>query len=201
MLSSFSVYAIRVLALLFAIIPHEVAHGVAAYQFGDTTAKRQGRLSFNPLNHIDPLGLLFMVVFHFGWAKAVPININAFRNRRAGLFVVSVAGVVTNFILGLLASILWVKMGGQGLLGWFLEEVMWYNTMLGVFNLVPLPPLDGSKVLLSFLPYESQDFILQNERYIYILLVIGVMSGFIGQLIAPVMEAVLTAFIQLGLWL
>ncbi|WP_455257092.1 site-2 protease family protein [Peptoniphilus asaccharolyticus] len=194
------VYGVRIIALLIAIIPHEFAHGLAAYAFGDDTAKRNGRLSFNPINHIDPMGLLFMVLFRVGWAKAVPINVREFKNRRLGLFVVSIAGVFTNFIIGLIAAIVFVKVAYTNeILSMLFREIMWYNVMLGVFNLVPLPPLDGSKILLSFFSEDVQDFILTNEKYIYILLVIGIFSGFITTLISPAIQFVLEKFITIGL--
>lgn len=193
-------YTIRIIALLLAIIPHEFAHGLAAYLFGDETAKKQGRLSFNPLKHIDPMGLIFMLIFRVGWAKAVPINIREFRNRRLGLFIVSIAGVVTNFIIGLIAAIIFVKFAYTNVtLSRFFQEVMWYNVMLGVFNLVPLPPLDGSKVLLSFFPSDIQDFILANERYIYLILIIGIFTGTISTLISPIIRMILEKFIMIGL--
>lgn len=194
------VYLVRIVALLVAIIPHEFAHGLAALAFGDDTAKRNGRLSFNPINHIDPMGLLFMVLFRVGWAKAVPINVREFRNRRLGLFVVSIAGVVTNFIIGLIAAVVFVKFAYTNeTVAIFFREIMWYNIMLGVFNLVPLPPLDGSKIIMSFFSDDVQDFILDNERYIYILLVIGIFSGFINSIIFPVIQLIIDKFITFGL--
>ena len=143
-----------IIALFVAIVPHEVAHGYAAYLLGDDTAKTDGRLSLNPLNHIDPIGLIAMVVLRFGWAKAVPINPYKFKgNRKRGTIIVSLAGVFVNFILAFIFSVPFVYSykTGSSLNGLY-EEILWYNVMLGVFNLVPLPPLDGSKVIASLLP-------------------------------------------------
>lgn len=197
---SITKYIIRVIALLIAIIPHEYAHALAAWAFGDETAKKSGRLSFNPLHHIDPMGLLFMVVFRVGWAKAVPININEFRNRKLGLFVVSIAGVMMNLLIALIAAIIFVKLAlNNSVFAGLFQEILWYNVMLAIFNLVPLPPLDGSKILMAFFPSEVQDFILENERYIYVLLIVGIFSGFISNIISPIIQQVLELFITIGL--
>lgn len=197
---SITKYIIRVIALLIAIIPHEYAHALAAWAFGDETAKKSGRLSFNPLHHIDPMGLLFMVVFRVGWAKAVPININEFRNRKLGLFVVSIAGVMMNLSIALIAAIIFVKLAlNNSVFAVLFQEILWYNVMLAIFNLVPLPPLDGSKILMAFFPSEVQDFILENERYIYVLLIVGIFSGFISNIISPIIQRILELFITIGL--
>ncbi|MDO5036909.1 MAG: site-2 protease family protein [Tissierellia bacterium] len=191
----------RIPALLLAVVGHELGHGWVAYLMGDSTAKRDGRLSLNPLHHIDPLGLLSMIIFRFGWAKAVPINPNAFRNRKLGILLVSLAGVGVNFLLALVFSPLLVwSLDQPGLLSDFLIQLVWYNVMLGVFNLVPLPPLDGSKVLASFLPRKWEFYFYQYERYFYFLLVLAVFSGFISGFISPLIVGIIDHLLTFGAW-
>lgn len=158
---------ITILALLLSIIPHEVAHGYMSYKLGDTTAKEDGRLSLNPLNHIDPLGLLSMIVFRFGWAKAVPIDFSRIKgNKNLGIFLISIAGVTMNFIIAFVFSIFLSKalIAKDNFISEILTEIVWYNVMLGVFNLIPLPPLDGSKIIASFLPYKYQFYFLSMKN-------------------------------------
>ena len=147
-----------VIALMVSIIPHEIGHGYAAYLLGDDTAKTDGRLSLNPLNHIDPIGLASMVILRFGWAKAVPIDPSKFKgNRKMGTIIVSLAGVFVNFLLAFIFSIPFAYSYIKGYeIADLFEEILWYNVMLGVFNLVPLPPLDGSKVIASLLPEKAE---------------------------------------------
>lgn len=132
--------------LFIAIIFHELAHGYMAYILGDNTAKNAGRLSLNPIKHIDPVGFVCMLVFRFGWAKPVPINPLNFRNRKRDTILVSLAGPLTNFIIAILVSfvILFARITSPILQKIFVIT-LWYNIMLGVFNLLPFPPLDGSK--------------------------------------------------------
>ena len=178
--------AINIIALMIAIIPHEIAHGYVAYLCGDTTAKDDGRLSLNPLNHIDPVGLISMIIFRFGWAKAVPINPYRFKgNRKVASLLVSLAGVFTNFVLGFISGIILVYLN--------------YNIMLGVFNLVPLPPLDGSKVLATLLPEKLEYKFYKYEKYFYFVLVIMIFSGFVDKFIAPIIESILSGIIYLGI--
>ncbi len=189
-----------IIALLCAIIPHEIAHGYAAYKLGDDTAKSDGRLSLNPLNHIDPIGLLSMIIFKFGWAKAVPINPYKFKNRKRDTLIVSLAGVVTNFVIGFIASLAFVfAYYKSSPVTELFQNIMWYNVMLGVFNLVPIPPLDGSKALISLFPNKIEYFFYKYERYLYILLIIALASGTISKVIGPIILGIINKFIDVGM--
>lgn len=194
---------INIIALLIVIIPHEIAHGYVAYWCGDTTAKEDGRLSLNPLNHIDPIGLLCMVILRFGWAKAVPINpANFTKNRKLSSFLVSIAGVTVNFIMGLVAGILLVPAYyNLWKITPIIESIFWYSIMLGVFNLVPLPPLDGSKVLATFLPAKYEYYFYKYERYFYIVLVILLVTGQVSRYIAPIINVMMQGILQIGIYI
>jgi len=159
--------ALRLLSVILCLTVHETCHGLAAYGLGDPTAKRRHRLSLNPLRHIDWFGLLMMVVAGFGWAKPVPVNPNYFKNPKRGMAVTALAGPVSNFVLALAlmlaVRVLWTGPVGDGVL-MFLVETAILSIGLGVFNLIPIPPLDGSKVLFSLLPERAYDWILRHER-------------------------------------
>ena len=192
---------INIIALMVAIIPHEIAHGYVAYPCGDTTAKDDGRLSLNPLHHIDPVGLISMVIFRFGWAKAVPINPYRFKgNRKVASLLVSLAGVFTNFVLGLISGIILVYLNykSSAFVPLF-TSIFWYNIMLGVFNLVPLPPLDGSKVLATFLPENLEYKFYRYEKYFYFVLVIMIFSGLVDKFIGPIVYGIINGIISLGI--
>ncbi len=170
-------------ALIMALVLHEVAHGVAALLFGDDTARRMGRLTLNPLKHLDPLGTLLLLLVGFGWARPVPINPARFRNYRLGLFVVSIAGIVVNLVLATMAALLLralylarpeavlAALTGRGPLDLWgtLALALFYfaslNLVLAVFNLLPIPPLDGSKILQSLLPLRWHRILWQLEQY------------------------------------
>ncbi len=172
-------------AVLFAITVHECAHGWAAYLMGDSTARYSGRLSLNPLRHMDPIGALCMLFFRFGWAKPVPVNSSNFRNRRVGIVTVSLAGPLSNFIVGLLSCILFYLVSfltkGESVIARFalaiLIQSVYMNVGLMIFNLIPIPPLDGSKILLEFLPYRWQYEIYRYERYFGLILILLVYAG------------------------
>jgi len=163
---------ISIPGLLLALSMHEFAHGYAAYLMGDNTAKYSGRLSLNPMHHLDPIGTLCLFLFHFGWAKPVPINPYNFRNRRSGIITVSLAGPFMNFILALVSTILInlvLRYAPGNLFTQFIYKVIYYSIELNVglmcFNLIPIPPLDGSKVLIEILPYRYREYFYQIERY------------------------------------
>lgn len=174
-------------ALLIALTVHEFAHGYAALKMGDRTAQYSGRLSLNPLHHLDIIGTLCLLVFHFGWAKPVPINPNNFRNPKKGIIVVSLAGPFANFVLAIVFGFVMGAMEAFSPVNEvtrFLYTVVNYGVVLNVglmvFNLIPIPPLDGSKVLLEFLPYRARYFAYRYERYIglifLVLLYFGILS-------------------------
>ncbi|TJX16266.1 site-2 protease family protein [Tissierella creatinini] len=188
---------ISIPGLLIAIVCHELAHGFTAYLLGDTTAKEAGRLSLNPIRHIDPVGLLAMIFFRFGWAKAVPINPMKFKHRKRDTFLVSIAGVVTNFFLALVSALVLAHVPlNNEILFQMVLITMWYNIMLGVFNLLPFPPLDGSKLVASFLPTKLEYLFYKYERYFYFILVILIMTNTTDKIIGPVIDFILNLIIK-----
>lgn len=180
--------------LLLSMMAHEVAHGWVAFRLGDPTAKMHGRLTANPLRHLDPVGTLMFVVtymmgsFIFGWAKPVPVNPMFFRNRQRGMAIVGLAGPVTNFLVAVLValllnflpiSVLGTAAGELSRFGQILFLAYQVNVVLGLFNLVPIPPLDGSRVLGAFLPPDMYRSWSQLDRYgiIFIILIFVVLQG------------------------
>ena len=153
--------------LLYSIIIHELAHGWVAFKMGDPTAKWLGRLSLNPLKHLDPIGTIMLFVFCFGWAKPVPVNFNNLRDERKGLIFVSAAGITANIILAF-CSFLLLRFFVPSPFG-VMSTVLFYfaqiNIMLASFNLIPIPPLDGSKILMGFLSRRAQYSFERIEPY------------------------------------
>ena len=177
-------------AIIIGLTFHEFAHGWVAYQLGDDTAKRQGRLTLNPIAHIDPLGFIMLIIARFGWAKPVPVNpYNMHINPKKGMLYVSLAGPVTNLMLAILSAF-FVRIGIlAGVNSIIFYQMLYYmvfiNLILAVFNLLPIPPLDGSKILSGLLPGE-QEWLFALERYGIVILLILVFTGFIGTLISKV---------------
>ena len=184
-------FIFQILILIVSIMAHEVSHGAMAYYFGDPTAKNQGRLTLNPLKHIDPFGSVILPLvlyftgsdFLFGWAKPVPYNPYNLRNRRLGEFCVAIAGIITNFLIAIIFAVI-IRFSFALSLSPSVVDLMAYiillNITLGVFNLVPVPPLDGSKILFTLFPYRFERQLLILEKYgIYFLLIIIIFFGFI----------------------
>jgi len=169
-------FVLLAIPLLYSIIIHELAHGWVAYRMGDSTAKYAGRLTLNPLKHIDPIGTAMLFIFGFGWAKPVPVNLGYLRHARLGLILVSSAGIVANLIFATLAILLlrlWSPHPSEST--WlFLYYLAQINIMLASFNLIPIPPLDGSKILMGFLTERLQDAFSRLEPY-GLFLIIGLL--------------------------
>ncbi|MDP2924542.1 MAG: site-2 protease family protein [Candidatus Omnitrophota bacterium] len=178
-------FAILAVLLLYSIIAHEVAHGWVAHLFGDDTAKSYGRLTLNPLSHIDPVGMLMLFFVGFGWAKPVPIDYYRLRNSRIGLIAVSLAGCLANIFIATIA-IFFLQLPAistnQVLLA-ILSIVVRINIILGAFNLIPIPPLDGSKILMGFLPLSGQKIMARLERYGFFIIIILLYAGILDPVI------------------
>lgn len=172
--------ALRIIAILLCLVVHEVCHGLAAYKLGDPTAKMNHRLSLNPLHHLDVFGLLMMITVGFGWAKAVPVDPRYFKKPKQGMAITALAGPISNFVMAYLAAIganaLAAAMTVDGqttgltMAFSFCYLLVLLNIGLGVFNLIPFPPLDGSKVVAMFLPDRLYIRWMQLERYGMIIL-------------------------------
>jgi Zn-dependent protease len=159
--------------LLYSIILHELAHGWVAYRMGDPTAKLMGRLSLNPLKHLDPIGTLLLFLFGFGWAKPVPVNFSQLRNRTMGMVWVSAAGIITNIGLAFCALLLTrlLTFSPASVPAQVLGIVAYINIILAAFNLIPLPPLDGSKILLAFAAPNLRNFLFRIEPFGFLIII------------------------------
>ncbi len=186
--------------LIYSVIAHEMAHGVAAYFFGDDTAKRAGRLTLNPFRHIDPVGTLMVFIIGFGWAKPVPVNFLRLRPFRPALIVVSFAGCFVNIIIATIALFLMQFQFAHAnpFISSILLIVARINIILGAFNLIPIPPLDGSKLLMGFLPKRAQVPIMRLEPYGIPILIVLLFTGLLDPVIRLMMSLVLL-FIKLVL--
>jgi Zn-dependent protease len=180
------VFFLIAIPLLYSIILHELAHGWVAYRLGDPTAKNLGRLSLNPLKHLDPVGTLMLFVFGFGWAKPVPVNFNQLRDRRRSMILVSAAGIVTNTLLAFGAMFLGrlLQPSPDGIISALLYFMAQINIILAAFNLIPLPPLDGSKILLGIASPKVQIFLLRLEPFGFFIIIGLLYFGLLNPVIA-----------------
>jgi len=181
-------------ALLLALTFHEYAHARTAVWWGDPTPARQGRLTLNPLAHLDPLGTLLLIVARFGWAKPVEINPFYFRrHRRLAMISVSLAGPLANLLLGFLAALVLVGFGPGGYLASFCSWFLLYNLVLAAFNLLPVPPLDGSKVVGELLPASARAAYWRLDSYGPWLLLVLVFTGLVGRVLGPLVQGLTSA--------
>ncbi|MBS4023080.1 MAG: site-2 protease family protein [Dethiobacter sp.] len=192
----------RIPALLIALTFHEFAHGWVAHRLGDDTAKSHGRLTLNPLAHLDPLGLLAIWLVGFGWAKPVPVNPYYFRgDRRRGMFLVGLAGPLTNFLLAFVIALLLAVVPAlyvHSVVREIIITAFWYNALLGVFNLLPVPPLDGSKVFAYLLPRSAAHAFGQIEQYGPMILILLIFTGVLGRILMPMAFAAANIILALA---
>lgn len=183
--------------ILFSLTIHECSHAFAAYKLGDPTARNLGRLTLNPLKHLDPIGTILMLLFGFGWAKPVPINTRYFKNPKKGMAVSALAGPVSNLILSFVGFFIYFGLNSWLKVFTYYNGLSYYdssrpvayfavmffyliasmNITLAIFNLLPVPPLDGSRILLVVLPTRTYFNIMKYEQYIYIALIVLLASG------------------------
>ena len=185
---------IKIAALVFSIIVHEVAHGYVAYRLGDPTARNANRLTLNPLPHIDLMGSiilpLFLVIVNspvlFGWAKPVPFNPGYFRDVKKGVMLVGLAGPASNLLLAAIVAIILQILPSGGIVWLFLVHVCIINVILAVFNLIPIPPLDGSRVVIGFLPSHLISGYLSLERYGFLIIFGLLYLGVLDRILYPI---------------
>lgn len=169
LMSDPAAFVMLAVLLLYSVILHELAHGWVAYRMGDATAKWLGRLTLNPIKHLDPIGSLMLLIVGFGWAKPVPVNLENIpaAQRRKGLILVSAAGVTANMIIAFCALVLWRVITPEpgGIIYNVLYLLAHINILLAAFNLIPIPPLDGSKILMGFTPESFNRILIQIEPF------------------------------------
>ncbi len=189
--------------VIVAITFHEFAHAFAADKLGDDTPRRQGRVNLNPLSHIDPIGFLMLIFVHFGWGKPVeinPTNFNRKRSMSAQEAIVALSGPLMNIIIALILTIILFAVNTFApsfvmsqigiLLEITLRMAISVNIGLGVFNLIPLPPLDGSKILIHFLPYKARNWFMENKQVFYIVFIVLWVTNLISYIVSPVISVV-----------
>ena len=199
--------------VLIAITFHEFAHAFAADRLGDDTPRRQGRLSLNPFDHLDPIGSILLLFAGFGWGKPVevdPRNYNRNISMEKADAIVSLAGPMMNFVLAIIFTIIYCalyKFAGVGfilstygnIILTLVSTTIVINIGLGVFNLIPLPPLDGSKVIRPLLPYNAKQWFMNNENIFYIVFLVIWITGIAGAIITPIINFLGTSLLNLGI--
>lgn len=196
-------YLMIAMASLFSITLHEYAHGYTAYKLGDPTAKESGRLTLNPIKHIDPIGLIMLIVLKIGYAKPVPVNPYYFEDRKKGMFLVGIAGPATNLVLAIITGRLAIFISNHAYYSVFIYYVvsfliimMQLNIGYAVFNMLPFPPLDGSKIFASLLPSKWEKLFYQYQKYFYLLVFVLYFIGALDNIIDPVINFICNIIIS-----
>ena len=194
--------------VIIAMTFHEFAHAFVADELGDTTPRAQGRVTLNPASHIDPVGLVLLLFAHIGWGRPVEINPNNFNSNKSietCEALVSLAGPVMNFILAFIFMIVYYALYRFTSVSAIVLYVVYYtvivNIGLGVFNLIPIPPLDGSKIFSKFLPYNVKAWLDRNMQYIYLIFLILWITGILSYIVSPVINVILTGLNYAVIWL
>ena len=188
---------LSVVPALLCIVFHELCHGFVAYKLGDNTAKSAGRLSLNPFKHLDIVGLIAMMFLHVGWAKPVPVNMNSFKNPKRGMAITALAGPLSNILLAavvlLLYGFLYIPLLKLGDFGYVIIETLGrtavFSCSLAVFNIFPIPPMDGSKVLFALLPDKAYYKLMEYERYGMLIVLLLVITGVIDPVLTYLVNA------------
>ncbi|MEN8257252.1 MAG: site-2 protease family protein [Thermodesulfobacteriota bacterium] len=200
---NFQDLVIQIPVFLFALTIHEFSHGYVAMLCGDQTARMQGRLTMNPLKHLDPLGTLAIFLIHFGWARPVPVDPRNFRNPHRDMILVSLAGPMSNLATMIVSLFALIAMAyfGRGMPDFLAQPIIamlsvsiWINSILAIFNMIPIPPLDGSKVLMGLLPPKQARYIARMEGAGFILIMILAFTGMLGKFIVFVQSLLFSFF-------
>ncbi|GIN63112.1 putative zinc metalloprotease YwhC [Robertmurraya siralis] len=191
-----------VITLMVAFTVHEFAHAYVAYRFGDPTAKNQGRLTLNPIHHLDPIGTILIFIAGFGWARPVPVNRFFFKKPRLASIMVSIAGPLSNLVMGCIGFIIWYVLVGTGLaveapiyVSEFLDMFIKLNLLLFVFNLLPFPPLDGYRIIEDLVPATVRPKLTQFEQYGSIIFLILVITPLDQYTIHPILNTFYPAIV------
>ncbi|MFB5283497.1 MULTISPECIES: site-2 protease family protein [Peribacillus] len=185
-----------IVVLLIAFTVHEFAHAYVAYKFGDLTAKNEGRVTLNPVSHLDPVGTIFILLFGFGWARPVPVNRFYFKNPRLAGILVSFAGPFSNLVVASIGYFVWYGLLAAGveispLIVPFFEMLIWLNLVLFVFNLLPFPPLDGYRIIEDLVSADMRAKLTQFEQYGMLVFLIIVLTPLSNYTIDPLFQTVL----------
>lgn len=175
-------------ALVLSISVHEFSHALAANALGDSTAKDMGRLTLNPKAHLDPIGTLFLLFIGFGWGRPVPFNPSNLKNIKRDSAIISLAGPLSNFVMAIIFALIIRLVPGREILGLFLYMAILYNLMLGFFNLIPLGPLDGNKIVYGFLPNTFAAQWVEIQRYGTYLLLFLILFNFTEKILLPLVD-------------
>ncbi len=191
-----------VIGIIVGITVHEFSHALVAYRLGDPTAKLQGRLTLNPLSHLDPVGTIAILLIGFGWGKPTPFDPYNLRNVKRDSALISVAGAVSNFVLAIALAIPYLFVfythtltPGVNLAYVYISRIIFINLALGVFNLIPIAPLDGFKVLAGLLPKNWYEDFIQTEPYGIFLLLALLLTGTIAKILLPIVSVILGVLI------